>query len=299
MIKFKRFTVSLFLFFCFFFHDGLLQASPLPHREAYYGEQIITFSASKSLKDKLYQILNQTHYPQEGTYDELEPLPPLNIFRFPLRSCLPDRPCYFHTPLTYQEARRAILGRLFLIAPSSLFDVYCETMLTEKDFPSDNKPGFNHLPDASVINVEHTWPQSRFSRSPSVAKIQKSDLHHLFPVASWMNSTRSNIPYGNLSVNHALERCPSSRIGQDSSTGKKLFTPPPNHQGNVARAMFYFSVKYRQVIDSVQELTLRRWHLQDPVDPQEIKQMEQIFTIQRTRNPFIDYPELVGSIQDF
>ena len=52
-------------------------------------------------------------------------------------------------------------------------------------------------------------------------------------------------------------------------------------------------------IDSRQEKTLKRWHILDPVDAEEMERNEQIFNIQHNRNPFIDYPQLADKISNF
>ena len=46
----------------------------------------------------------------------------------------------------------------------------------------------------SGVNCEHTWPQSQFGR----AEPMKSDLHHLFPTESRVNSARTHLRFGNI-----------------------------------------------------------------------------------------------------
>ena len=71
------------------------------------------------------------------------------------------------------------------------------------------------------------------------------------------------------------------------------------HKGNVARALFYFSVRYKMPINADEEEVLRRWHALDPVDADEIQRNEIVFETQRNRNPFIDMPELANYIKNF
>lgn len=78
-----------------------------------------------------------------------------------------------------------------------------------------------------------------------------------------------------------------------------MFEPSDAVKGDVARAMFYFSVRFQLTIDDVQENILRQWHENDPPDEFEIWRNDAIFEIQKDRNPFIDKPELVGNIADF
>ena len=84
-----------------------------------------------------------------------------------------------------------------------------------------------------------------------------------------------------------------------NADGDKRFEPREVHRGNVARALFYFSVIYDQPIEPFEEVVLRQWHIDDPVDQRERERNQKIATIQLSRNPFIDYPDLVERIGDF
>ncbi len=192
---------------------------------------------------------------------------------------------------SYTTARKYLFGFLHYDR-GTVKDVYCNRRYTSKDGVGKNK-----IPDHTKINCEHTWAQSKFNRNiPS--SIQKNDLHHLFPSATYANTTRSNHPFGEVNA-YPLERCPSSRKGQIYQASKLGFEPPENHKGNVARAMFYFSVRYRMHIDPIQEYFLRRWHRSDPVDYAELLRDNRIFKIQGNHNPFIQEPDLVDEIADF
>lgn len=78
-----------------------------------------------------------------------------------------------------------------------------------------------------------------------------------------------------------------------------MFEPDDVIKGDMARAIFYFSVRYKSKVDKNQEMSLRQWHELDPPDAREIELNEQIFEIQKNRNPFIDNPEYVDQIDDF
>ncbi|RYZ68005.1 MAG: nuclease, partial [Proteobacteria bacterium] len=81
--------------------------------------------------------------------------------------------------------------------------------------------------------------------------------------------------------------------------GGHFFEPPDAHKGNVARALFYFSVRYNIKIDPIEENFLKAWNKADPVDQEESGRNEAIMKIQGNRNPFVDFPELADSIGDF
>ena len=90
-------------------------------------------------------------------------------------------------------------------------------------------------------------------------------------------------------------------IGYADSTQQhiKFFDPPNEVKGDIARAMFYFSIRYKIQIHEPQETFLRLWHYEDPVSEWEIERNNRVFYLQFNRNPFIDYPDLVEKILNF
>lgn len=148
-----------------------------------------------------------------------------------------------------------------------------------------------HIPDASIMNCEHTWPQSL-----GAVGIAKSDLHHLYPVLSHVNSRRSNHPFCNVEVVVTEES--GSRLGEDRE-GTRCFEPSDEHKGDSARSMFYFAVRYGKQIDQEQEGYLREWYWEDVVSEKEMIRNNLIERFQNNRNPFIDYPEFIFFISDF
>lgn len=144
------------------------------------------------------------------------------------------------------------------------------------------------MPGSTNMNIEHTWPQSMGAKG-----VAKSDLHHLFPTDSKANSYRGSLPFGIVT-----DPNPKFSVG-GSKTDGEVFEVRPQHRGNVARAMFYFSVRYNKGIDPKEEAVLRQWHKEDPVDPNERARNDAIEAIQHNRNPFIDHPEYVDQISNF
>ena len=211
--------------------------------------------------------------------------------------------CYEQKSLSYRQARKHLFGQLHLSTSSNgqffIKDVYCN-----KDYGKHDRNigtiGPMQIPNANVLNCEHTWPQSKFShRFPTHS--QKGDLHHLFPTNSKSNSLRSNYPFGEVdTVTNTVPNCNGPALGTLNENGNRLFfTPPKLHRGNVARALFYFSTRYSINISSTQEAFLRKWHKEDPVDRFEQERNDAIEEIQFNRNPYIDFPELVSKIANF
>jgi hypothetical protein len=95
-----------------------------------------------------------------------------------------------------------------------------------------------------------------------------------------------------------------------------VFEPSDEFKGDFARSYFYIATAYQHYInkwvlsapgimmeaDTYPTLKpwaiqlLLQWSRQDPVSDKERKRVENIFAIQKNRNPFIDHPELIEYI---
>jgi Endonuclease I len=77
------------------------------------------------------------------------------------------------------------------------------------------------------------------------------------------------------------------------------FEPPEAHEGDLARAIFYFYTMYPKGARSIDDIAADgvgqffTWHLQDPPDAKEIERNGRIESVQGNRNPYVDRPELV------
>jgi hypothetical protein len=232
----------------------------------------------------LNAILKGGHVQQKNGYDVI------------YTNCSGLENCYSHINLGYREARQHLFGNLHLEPFKGGFtvtEVYCENTISS----SQTTIGPGLIPEVKYMNAEHTWPQSRFtSRYPK--DVQKCDLHNLFPTDSEMNSHRSSLRFGKVVREMEELKCQNSRLGT-SENGDVIFEPPTNHKGNVARAIFYFAARYEMQISNEEEATLREWHNDDPVDMDEYERQEKIYSIQKVRNPFIDFPDLLEKIENF
>lgn len=202
-----------------------------------------------------------------------------------------------HRSFSYEEARIKLFNEIYLqnnLNGYFIEGVYCQ----EKHYPFSGQHPNGRVPNPRIFNTEHTWPQSKFSTRFSKDE-QKSDLHHLYPTFSKINSERGSLPFADVNSRRELS-CDESLSGSPVRGGRgNYFEPPQEHKGNVARAMFYFSVRYQISIDPVQELYLRLWHEEDPSDEMERIHHERIYQLQGNRNPFIDDATLVNLINDF
>jgi deoxyribonuclease-1 len=277
-----RFVIASLLtsFSCLAFVDSRLPNGHL----SYWGEDFYKtqLTAKQIKKSVLHNILASSHASVAQNYDQIGNA-----------SCVNN--CYRHNMVGYSQARKIIFGDLYKKVDGNKYyvvDVYCE-----------RKVYFNDVNDIANmshdINIEHTWPQSKFN--PAFNKeLQKSDLHHLYPTDSLANNRRANHEFGEVNPQDDelnVSKCASSQLSD--VTGDFRFTPPMEHKGNVARALFYFSVRYNLPLEQAQELILRQWDKVDPIDADEIQRHEKIAIYQTGRNPFVDFPRLADKISDF
>jgi endonuclease I len=251
---------------------------------AYYGAEFyLNLSSGKTFnRETLEKILNGSHVSMKGKFDLIQ------------APCEGSN-CYKHVVVGYDSARKIMFGELDIQKDNNgsfVIDVYC-----------GKKFYFRDLEEVSTmhdkVNIEHTWPQSKFN-SKFPKEMQKSDMHHLYLTDSHANSVRGNTPFGFVNMNFNrmdTEGCDNSYLGFTDFA--EVYTPPAPHRGNVARALFYFSMHYNLPISKKEEDSLRKWHKLDPVDAAEIKRHEAIAKHQKVRNPFVDHPELVDRVIDF
>ncbi len=141
----------------------------------------------------------------------------------------------------------------------------------------------------STWNREHVWCQSLGSFTTSNCG---SDLHHLRPTDPKLNSTRNNLPYGEVSGSYKTATSNSGKVGGYYTSS--YFEPLDNVKGDVARILLYCHVRWGEsnLSDLIQSTdVLLQWCKDDPVDAWEMGRNDVVQKIQGNRNVFIDYPE--------
>ena len=155
------------------------------------------------------------------------------------------------------------------------------------------------------VNTEHTWPQSKGARDEPL----RSDMHHLYPVRDNVNSSRGNLPYGEVPDDRAdawytldlsQSAIPTVHPERWSERGNGHWEPRDDDKGNVARAVFYVYALYEpstrasggDAFFAEMRPTLLQWTRLDPVDAEETNRSAWIATQQGTPNPFVLDPSL-------
>ena len=144
-----------------------------------------------------------------------------------------------------------------------------------------------------LFNTEHVVPQSWFDGDEPM----RGDLHHLFACEPACNSMRSNHPYHDFSSYEPELAASGIRSGCGMVEEGKF--EPEYGKGIVARAVFYFAIRYMDVIKLDAQMDFKLllgWHQEHPVTLYEKHRNAAIQELQGNRNPFIDFPELAGDL---
>ncbi|UOQ95694.1 endonuclease [Halobacillus shinanisalinarum] len=159
--------------------------------------------------------------------------------------------------------------------------------------------------DVDDWNREHVWAKSHGDFGTSMGA--GTDLHHLRPTDSTVNSSRGNKDFDNGGDPH--HEAGGNYADSDS------WEPRDEIKGDVARMLFYMAVRYEGDVSDEVDLQLNNqvnngsnpfhgklnalieWHNEDPVSDFERHRNNLIYThYQENRNPFIDHPEYVQHI---
>ncbi len=168
----------------------------------------------------------------------------------------------------------------------------------------------NYSGEGDCYNREHSFPKSWFND----ASPMYSDLFHIVPTDGYVNSRRSNYPFGEV-TSPTWTSTNGSKLGSCSYPGYTgtVFEPIDEYKGDFARIYFYMATRYENVIagwpgsDMTNSTSfpcftnwalnmLIKWNNEDPISTKEINRNESAYLLQHNRNPFIDHPEFVYKI---
>jgi len=109
-------------------------------------------------------------------------------------------------------------------------------------------------------------------------------------VVTYANATRLNYPFGEVvDVEWAVD---GSQMGLDA-WGNRVFEPPTEVKGNIARALLYMRATYAFDMHPYYKARMQRWSAEDPVDADERLRNERIAAEQGSGNALIECPSWV------
>ena len=207
---------------------------------------------------------------------------------------------YSHTQRTYTQLW-ADYQTTDMRDDGYIYDMY--SGITNYEWQSK---GVTTSKEGSGYNREHSFPKSWFSE----AYPMYTDLHHLVPSDGWVNSCRSNNPFGEVGSTYKSSSGDFSKWGACAVSGYTgtVFEPNDLYKGDFARIYFYMATAYEnqitgwsaEILDGTtypaykewQLNMLLKWAINDPVSDKEVKRNNAIYSIQKNRNPYVDYPGL-------
>lgn len=194
---------------------------------------------------------------------------------------------------------------------NKVWDMYSDEPMKGAQYQYDfrnNRCG-SYREEGDCYNREHVLPRSWYKSGGSL----ESDLFHLYPTDGYVNNRRGNLPLGEAGITY-WESSNGSKIGQNTYGGytQTIFEPIDAYKGDFARSLFYVVTAYEDKVsqwnsdqvggnsypgfsDWSLQLMLK-WHREDPVSIKEVRRNEEVYKLQKNRNPFIDYPELAEFI---
>ena len=153
-------------------------------------------------------------------------------------------------------------------------------------------PVTSQKPDSTVMNTEHTWPQSLGAEYPPM----ECDLHHLYPTDSDANNRRSSDPFGEVVSGIEYYYDSNGSATGKNAKGVRVWEPRDVHKGNVARSMLYFAMRYGYDTSADDLALYKKWNLADPVDATEITRSMHIRDQEGEANPYVVCPGLVDRL---
>ena len=202
-----------------------------------------------------------------------------------------------------------------VLSNGKVWDMYSN--LREMEFGIDQAG--NYKKEGDVYNREHSMPNSWFG-----GKVMPmyTDLYHMYPTDGYVNSKRSNHPFGETNGESYKSANNFSKLGKCTFEGYDG-TVFDEYKGDFARTYFYMVTCYEEKIvdwytnygvngsgetqkavlatfdgnkypglSEWQLKMLMKWAKNDPVSEKETNRNNAVYDIQNNRNPFIDYPGL-------
>ena len=218
-----------------------------------------------------------------------------------------------HTVVTYDQVR-SDRSRIDVRDDGTLIDMYSTCTFNATDYCRD----VDVNDDCMCYNREHTLPKSWWGHDENNPEPMYTDMYHVVPTCANANSSRSNLPYGELDGDASWSNG-WSKVGNSSSVGniQVAFEPAARYKGDLARIYMYMVACYRDknftnyggawffkysskgTADfknkKVKELMMK-WSRNDPVSDEERRRASRVAAIQGNHNPFVEYPELAEYI---
>lgn len=187
---------------------------------------------------------------------------------------------------SYEDTRRIFWKQMY---PKGGTELYCAVAFD----------GARKNPLNQSLSVEHVFPADAIAdhepgctnRTCAVPRAQRAmaDLQNLWPALQRVNSSRSNLRYGELPGEDArryADFCPDYERGSGS---KAIVEPRDDIKGDLARTIVYMHFVYGLPLEKaiVDKGLLLDWMSMDPPDTEELRRNALIDRLQGTPNPLL------------
>lgn len=230
----------------------------------------------------------------------------------------PNIPQGYYDSIEGKEGEELVLGLKKILERMNAISYADVRYALEKTDEDPDKKGYvlgmydrkyypNKWTGGDPWNREHVWPNSKLGvgRVKAGEKNQASDLHNLRACEKNINSKRNNHHYVN---------DPSGGPTGHFYNGK--WYPGDADQGDAARILLYMAVRYYGILSlkvrpkdqptyapagaEMGDISaFKKFFESDPVDKFEIHRNNEIYKIQKNRNPFIDRADLFYKVLKF
>ncbi len=210
------------------------------------------------------------------------------------------RASYLPTSYGTNDDLYSVIERQTVGGQSGVVCVYTGLFVPFDGVPSTD-PSQDVFNNGAGINQEHTFPQSRLNGTASSPA--ESDLHNLFSSQVTANADRGNLPFAEIpdaqttrwyigGPPYTQTAIPTANINDYSElrSGTSWETRE-DHEGNVARAMFYMDAVYADADHpwfQTQLADLYRWNREDPISAADQGRSQRVAQFQNGKNnPFV------------
>jgi deoxyribonuclease I len=188
---------------------------------------------------------------------------------------------------TYEDTRRIFWKKLY---PKGGTELYCGVAFDGARKDAVNQP----------LSVEHAYPADAIAetepgctnRTCQAARVQRAmaDLQNLWPALQTVNSSRSNLRYGEIAGENArrfTDFCPDF---ERQAGAKAVAEPRDDVKGDLARSLVYMHFVYGLPLDKAvsDKNLLLTWMHSDPPDAEEMRRNALIDQLQGTPNPLLE-----------
>lgn len=170
------------------------------------------------------------------------------------------------------------------------------------------RAGSTRARSGELLSVEHAYPADWTAEALDCPNRKEcslpryghadADLHNLWPALRRINSSRGELPFGEIPGEQSRRFEDLPCCDYERSSGSDAVVEPRNaRKAELARSILYMNREYGLPVDPRMMRTMREWQCRDAPSRHERYRNDVIDAIQHTRNPFIETLDIVDCNQ--